>query len=171
MKKSLLLWIMLIVFVLSIMWVLIYLRSEGEFKKISHITVGDEVLKERKAVYLSYHFRWEGISNPTLKKVEFIKNDGTITAKVEDQILIKPYISKVDFGSYYEEEVIKEGIVNTLLPVLGYKPDDDFSLVFRVEINDPNWNDDIGTIRITYKKWGQTQFQNIPFADGLITEE
>jgi hypothetical protein len=38
------------VFVLSIMWALIYLRSEGEFKKISHITVGDEVLKERKAV-------------------------------------------------------------------------------------------------------------------------
>jgi hypothetical protein len=103
--------------------------------------------------------------------VEFIKNDGTITAKVEDQILIKPYISKVNFGSYYEEEAIKEGIVNTLLPVRGYKPDDDFSLVLRVEFNDPNWNDDIETIRITYKKFGQTQLQNIPFADGLITEE
>jgi hypothetical protein len=171
MKRNLIMWIIIFLFVISILWTYNYVSKNGEFEKLSHITVGKELLKKRKAVYLSYRFRWEGIGNPRLEKVEFIKKDGTITAKVDDQILINPFISKVDFGSYYEEDAIKEGIVKTLLPVKGFKPDDEFSLALRAELNDYEWNSDIGTIRITYYKFGQSVFQNIPFDDGLITEE
>jgi hypothetical protein len=171
MKKTLIMWFVVFVFVISALLAFRYFSNEGEFKKYSHVTIGREALKEGKAVYLSYHFQWEGMGNPTLEKVEFIKNDGTIVAKVDDQMLIKPFISKVDFGSYYEEAAIKEGIIDTLLPVKGFKPDDYFSLVLRVEPNDYEWDSDIKTVRIMYKKFGQSQFQNISFDDGIISKE
>jgi hypothetical protein len=171
MKKNLIKWIILFILVICILWIFNYVRNEGEFEKLSHITVGNELLKERKVVYLSYQFCWKGLGNPTLEKVEFIKNDGTIVAKVDDRVVIKPFISKVDFGSFYEEDAIKEGIVKTLLPVKGFQPENEFSLALRVNLIDYELNSDIGTIRITYNKFGQSEFQNIPFDDGLITEE
>jgi hypothetical protein len=171
MKKNLIKWIILFILIICILWIFNYVRNEGKFEKLSHITVGNELLKERKVVYLSYQFSWKGLGNPTLEKVEFIKNDGTIVAKVGDRVVIKPFISKVDFGSFYEEDAIKEGIVRTLLPVKGFQPENEFSLALRVNLIDYELNNDIGTIRITYNKFGQSKFQNIPFDDGLITEE
>jgi hypothetical protein len=172
MKKSLIKWIILIIFFISILWIFNYLSNEGKFDKISHITVGHELLKERKAVYLSYLFSWNGMSNPTLEKVDFIKNDGTIVAIFDEQVLIKPLISKVNFGSLYEEDAIKEGIINKLLPVNGFKPDGEFSLVIRVEQKDYyyDWNNDIDTVRITYKKFGQSHYQNISFDKGIVAD-
>lgn len=170
MKRDLIKWIIVFLFVISILWTYYYVSKNGEFEKLTHVTVGKELLNERKVVYLSYHFRWKGIGNPTLEKVEFIKKDGTIVAKVDDQILINSYISKVDFGTYHEEDAIQEGIVKTLLPVKGFKPDDEFSLALRVELNDYEWSD-IDSIRIIYNKFGQSVFQNISFDEGLITEE
>ncbi|MBN3555705.1 hypothetical protein JYA63_15615 [Fictibacillus nanhaiensis] len=171
MKKNLIMWVIIFLFIISIIWTYHYVSNNGEFEKLTHVTVGKELLNERKVVYLCYRFRWEGIGNPSLEKVEFIKKDGTMIAKVDNQILIKPYISKIDCGTYHEEDAIKEGIVKTLLPVKGFKPDEEFSLVLRVELNDYEWNSDISSIRITYNKFGQSVFQNIPFDDGLITEE
>jgi hypothetical protein len=172
MKKSLIKWIILIIFFISILWIFNYLSNEGKFDKISHITVGHELLKERKAVYLSYLFSWNGISNPSLEKVEFIKNDGTIATKFDEQVLIKPFISKVNFGSFYEEDATKKEIVKKLLPVNGFKPDDEFSLVLRVEQKDYdyNWDNDIATVRITYKKFGQSHYQNISFDKGIVED-
>jgi hypothetical protein len=171
MKRTLMKWIVVSVLVISAIFAFRYLSHEGKFEKYSHVTIGKETLKERKAVYLGYQLKWEGIGNPTLQKVEFIKNDGTIVAKDDDQMLIKPFISKMDFGGYYEEDAIKEGIIDTLLPVKEFKADDDFSLVIRVEPNDFEWDRDIKTVRIMYKKFGQTQFQNISFDDGIISDE
>jgi hypothetical protein len=171
MKKTLIMWIVVFIFVISTLLAFRYFSKEGEFEKYSHVTIGKETLKEGKAVYLSYHFRWEGMGTPELEKVEFIKSDGTIVAKVDDPMRIKPFISKADFGSYYEEAAIKEGIIDTLLPVKGFKPDDYFSLVLRVEPNDYEWDSDIKTVRIMYKKFGQSQFQNISFDDGIISKE
>jgi hypothetical protein len=168
MKKTLMKWIIVCVLVISALSAFRYLSHEGQFEKYSHVTIGKETLKEGKAVYLGYQFQWEGMGSPTLQKVEFIKSDGTIVAKDDDQMRIKPYITKVDFGSYYEEDAIKEGIINKLLPVKGFKTDDFFSLVLRVEPYEYEWDSDIKTVRITYKKFGQTQFQNISFDDGII---
>ncbi|OOE14628.1 hypothetical protein UN64_05420 [Fictibacillus arsenicus] len=171
MKKTLIKWIVICVLVIGVLWAFRYFSHEGEFEKYSHVTIGKETLKEGKPVYLGYHLQWEGIGTPELQKVEFIKSDGTIVAKDDDQMRIKSYITKVDFGSYYEEDVIKEGIVNKLLPVKGFKADDDFSLVLQVEPNDFEWDSDIKTVRVMYKKFGQTQFQNISFDDGIISNE
>lgn len=171
MKKTLMKWIVVSVLVISAILAFRYLSHEGKFEKYSHVTIGKETLKEGKAVYLGYHLRWEGMGNPTLQKVEFIKSDGTIVAKDDDQMRIIPYITKMDFGSYYEEDAIQEGIIDKLLPVKGFEANDDFSLVLRVEPNDFEWDSDIETIRVMYKKFGQTQFQNISFDDGVISNE
>lgn len=171
MKKTLIKWIVVSTPVIGALWVFRYLSHEGEFEKYSHVTIGKDTLKEGNAVYLGYQFQWKGIGNPTLQKVEFIKSDGTIVSKDDGQIRIKPYITKQDFGAYYEEEVIKERIIDTLLPVKGFKPDNSFSLVLRVEPYEYEWDSDINTVRITYEKFGQTQYQNISFDDGIISDE
>jgi hypothetical protein len=38
-----------------------------------------------KKYYLGYDFSWEGIGKPTLEKVEFIKKDGSIVGKDDDE--------------------------------------------------------------------------------------
>lgn len=171
MKKNLLVFAFLIVLVISIGWVFDYLSHNGGFTKWSHSTLEIELFEDGKAFYLDYHFRWEGIGNPTIEKVEFIKKDGTIVAKDDDQFRIQPFVSKVRHGMFDEESANKEGIIDALIPVKGFKVNDDFYLVLRAELTDNDIDNDIRTVRITYKKFGITQFQNIPFDNGIISEE
>jgi hypothetical protein len=174
MKKTFLVWTIFLVVMTCIVWTFIYLSSEGEFEKYSHTSMGIEGLKEDKPAYLSYEFKWNGIVAPTLEKIEFIKRDGTFFEKSDDNLVIEPFVGKADFGSYYEEDAEREGKLDSLHAVQGFKVEDSlFSLALRVEFKDPNWNgdNDISTIRITYNQWGNTQIQNVPFGEGIITDK
>jgi hypothetical protein len=118
---------------------------------------------------LGYNFSWEGIGNPTIEKIEFIKRDGTIVAKDDDEFRIKPLIASTErIGTLDEETVIEEGLNDELVDVKGFQVDGNFNLVLRVELDVTNADNDIKTLRITYKKYGVTQFQNIPFDNGVI---
>ncbi|WP_078427376.1 hypothetical protein [Alkalihalobacterium alkalinitrilicum] len=171
MKKNIFILFIVVILAISFVWIFEYVSHEGEFTKWSHTTLGKNHFIEGKTFYLDYLIRWEGIGNPTLEKIEFIKEDGTIVAKEDDQLRIEPFINLGGYGQVDEEFAIKEGIIEELIPVKGFKVIDDFYLVLRVELTDSNFDKDISEVRMTYKKFGRTQFQYISFEDGLITEE
>ncbi|MFC0189553.1 hypothetical protein ACFFJY_14710 [Fictibacillus aquaticus] len=171
MKIRLLKWSIILAVVFGAVWTFQYVSNEGKFTKRSHTTVDIETLQKEKAVYIGYDLKWEGLGAPVLQKAELIKTDNTIVAKDDKQILIRLFINKTNFGAVSEEEVIKEGLYDNLLPVRGYKADGDFSLVLRVELVDKDWNQDIKSVKITYKKFGITHVQNISFSDGIITNK
>lgn len=149
-----------------------YISLEGEFTKFSHTTLGIEHFEDGNAYYFGYQFRWEGIGNPAIEKVEFIKSDGTIVTKDDDEFRIQPFIaSSESIGVLDEKTVIKEGLLNDFVDVKGYQIDEDFHLVLRVELEVTNPYKDIGSIRVTYKKYGITQFQYISFDDGVVTDQ
>jgi hypothetical protein len=170
-KKILLLFAGLIVLIIGIGLIFDYVSHKGQFTKWSHSTLGRELLEDGKTFYVGYDFKWEGFGNPTLEKVELIKKDGIILAKDDDQFRIEPFVSKQQLGSFDEDSAIKEGITDELIPVKGYKVNNDFSLVLRAQLADNETNNDINTVRITYKKFGIVQFQNIPFEEGIISGE
>ena len=70
-----------------------------------------------------------------------------------------------------EETVIKEGLLNDLVEVKGFQVDEDFYLVLRVELGVSNPYNDIGLLRVTYEKYGITQFQYISLDDGVVTDQ
>ncbi|OZM58487.1 hypothetical protein CIB95_02655 [Lottiidibacillus patelloidae] len=148
-----------------------YVSHDGEFTKWGHTTFGKSITNDGKAYYVDYHFTWDGIGNPTLEKVEFIKNDGIVITENDVQFRIKTFVANNMRGAFPEEQAIKEGIVDELIPVNGYQVKDEFYLVLIVKLVDPEMDNDIKTVRITYSKFGITQFQNIPFDDGIITDE
>lgn len=161
-----------IVLVISFWGLFNYISREGEFTKLSHTTLAIEGFEDGHAYYFGYNFRWEGIGNPTIEKVEFIKIDGTDVAKDDDKIRIEPFIASSErFGILDEDTVIKEGLVNDLVEVKGFQVDGDFDLVLRVELDVTNSNNDISSLKITYKKYGVTQYQYIPFDDGVVTDQ
>ncbi|WP_036849251.1 hypothetical protein, partial [Pontibacillus marinus] len=55
-----------------------YISGEGEFSKSSYSTARKELISEIDNVFISYRIKWRGIGNPTIKKIEFIRRDGTI---------------------------------------------------------------------------------------------
>jgi hypothetical protein len=170
-KKTLYIFAVLIVLIIGIGWIFNYVSHKGHFTKWDHTSLGRELFEDGKAYYVDYYFKWEGLGNPTLEKVELIKNDGMIVAKDDDQFRIETFVSKEQRGSFDEESAIKEGITDEQIPVKGYKVDDEFSLVLKAHLIDNETNNDINTVRITYKKFGIVQFQNIPFDDGIISGE
>jgi hypothetical protein len=160
------------VFVIGFWGLFNYISNEGEFTKWSYSTLEIESVEDGNAYYFGYKFRWEGIGNPTIEKIEFIKSDGTIVAKDDEQIRIQPFItSSESIGVLEEGTVIKEGLVNELVEVKDFKVDEDFYLVLRVELNVINPNNDISSLRITYNKYGVTQYQYIPFDEGFVTDQ
>ncbi|MFC7372481.1 hypothetical protein ACFQPF_12450 [Fictibacillus iocasae] len=162
MKRSLIL--IGLVLLISGLWFFNFIRDEGEFTKWSHASVGKGVLIESKAVYIGYHFRWDGIGKPTIEKVELLKRDGSEDAKVE------LYMSNKEIGTYDEEDAIKEGIIQTLFPVKGFTPDTNFFIVLRVGQGDIQSDQDIRKISITYTKFGQSHVQTLSFEDGVISD-
>ncbi|OIJ08805.1 hypothetical protein BKP35_17430 [Anaerobacillus arseniciselenatis] len=171
MKRNIVIILTVIVLIVSVWLAFKNISHDGAFTKWSHSTAGIEHFENGKAFYLGYYFRWEGIGSPTLEKIEFIKNDGEIVAKEDDEFQINSFIKTDGFGAVDEEYVISEGINDELLPVKGFNVDQDFHLVLRVKLKDVDVSNDIKMIRITYKKFGVTQFQNISFDDGIIKDK
>ncbi|UYZ23912.1 hypothetical protein [Mesobacillus jeotgali] len=171
MKKTIMIMLMIIIVAVGIIWTFDYVSSDGDFTKWSHTTMGSEYYKDDKKFYLGYDFTWEGIGKPTLEKVEFIKKDGTIVAKDDDEFKIEPYIAKGRYiGAFDEEQVLEEGIQEDFMNIKNYQVDNDFHLILAVQYNGTTPENDINLLRITYKKFGVTQHRNIPFDDGVITD-
>lgn len=149
-----------------------YLVKEGDFEKTSHTSMNKEALKKNSSLYIGYFINWNGIGSPTIEKIEFFKEDGSLLAKREDEIVITPFIDKKkEIGTMYEEDLIKEGYMDNLLDVKGYKVKDELNLVLKVEIGESIDFQDIGKIRIMYRKLGLTEYQEISFDDGIVTGE
>ncbi|MBS4196544.1 hypothetical protein [Lederbergia citri] len=174
MKKIIMILSVLIVLVIGFLWKFHYISRDGEFSKMSHGNVAIESFDDGKAVYIGYNFRWEGTGNPTIERVELIKKDGNIVTKVDDDFRIEPFIATgkaTTIGSMSEESVLEDELDKDLIPIKGFKVDKDFQLVLRVKFNGANIDNDIEGLRITYKKYGVTQFQNIPFEHILIHDD
>ncbi|WP_079508715.1 hypothetical protein [Mesobacillus jeotgali] len=169
MKRLILLVLFIVTF--ATFWTIDYCLYDGEFTKWSHTTVGLEHYKDGRIFYLAYHLKWDGFGDPALEKVEFIKRDGTIIAKDDDEFVIKPFISKAGHITGSDEaEVLAEGLNKELFEVKGYPADKDLYLVLSVGYRGNNPENDINVTRITYKKFGVTQHQDIPFDEGVITD-
>ncbi|MFI8684515.1 hypothetical protein [Rossellomorea sp. NPDC077527] len=166
MKKYLKRWGILFLLIICSLGAFNLLSHKGKFEKVSHVSVDKEIFNENQVVYLGYLIKWEGIGTPILEGVELILSDGT----EDDPDFVQSFISKMDFGSMEENEAIKEGLVQSLLPVKGYKPDNDFSLVLRVKPKHIEPDHDISSVRIFYKKFGQSQTQTILFGEGIVTD-
>lgn len=173
MKKIIVIMLVSIIFVLGFWGLFNYISHEGEFTKLSHATLGIEHFEDGNAYYFGYDFRWEGIGNPTIEKIEFIKSDGIIVAKDDDEIRIQPFLANSErrIGVLDEDYVIKEGLHNDLVEVKDFQVDEDFYIILRVELDATNFNNDISSLRIMYKKYGVTQYQYIPFDDGVVTDQ
>lgn len=175
MKKIIVIMFIFILLAISFLLSFNYISRDGEFTKWSHSTAGKGYFNDGRAIYLGYNFKWEGIGNPLLEKVEILKKDGTIVAKDDDEIRIEPYVASTQrIGALDEETVMKEGLNDDFINIKDFQVDEDFYLVLRVEFVDNDVNNvinDIESLRITYTKYGMTQFQIIPFDDGIITDE
>ncbi|WP_096154262.1 MULTISPECIES: hypothetical protein [Bacillus] len=172
MKRIIVVLLLLLILSISSWSIFNYVSRDGEFTKWSHGTVGKDFFEEEKVIYMGYFLRWEGRGNPILKKIEFLKQDGRLVEENDDDVRVQPYVTTVErFGSIDEERVLEEGYDNELLNVNGFQVDQDFHLVLRVEYFNTKTNNDIATIRITYRKNGVTQTQYIPFDDGVVADE
>ncbi|WP_226675108.1 hypothetical protein [Mesobacillus jeotgali] len=161
----------IIIVTVGTIWTFDYVSTDGDFTKWSHTTMGYEHYEAGKKYYLGYDITWEGIGKPTLEKVEFIKKDGTIVAKDDDEFKIEPYIAKNrNIGGLDEESVLEEGIHEDLTDIKNYQVDEDFHLILAVQYNGTTPENDIYLLRITYKKFGVTHHRNISFDDGIITD-
>ncbi|MDG5471916.1 hypothetical protein P6709_09160 [Jeotgalibacillus sp. ET6] len=170
MKKNIVVLLVFLVLIIGFWGVFNYISHNGEFTKLSHSTLGRERFEDGNAHYFDYHFRWEGMGNPIIEKVEFVKSDGTIVTKEDDEIRIHPFISSSEsIGVLDEETTIKERLLNELVEVKSFQVDEDFHLVLRVELNVINLKNDISSLRITYRNFGVTHYQYIPFDDGIVT--
>jgi hypothetical protein len=90
MRKTIIIMLVIIIIAVGTIWTFDYVSSNGDFTKWSHTTMGAEHYEGEKKFYLGYDFSWEGTGKPTLEKVEFIKKDGTIIAKDDDNSRLNP---------------------------------------------------------------------------------
>lgn len=173
-KKTILFLSLLLIIIIFVIWISTHIVHDGKFKKWSHTTTSEEHFKNGEAVYLGYDFSWEGTGRPTLKQIEFIKKDGTIITE-DDNYKIQTFIDITQngdlIGALDEKTVKNEGLINNLIPLENYQVDGDFRVVLRVEFHGINVENDINMIKITYKKYGVTQHQNMSFDEGIILEE
>lgn len=143
-----------------------YIFSKGEFiiGTTSYISMDAPIVEERLPFYIGYGIHWEGIGKPTLTNVTLIKQDGTELNEEDIQISVTSMIDEMGVtGVIDEESVIKEGYINEYLPVENYKVDDNFQLVYRVELHDSNYENNISHLIIEYKNFGFRQQQTMDF--------
>jgi hypothetical protein len=147
--------------------------NNGVFIKWSHTWMSHDntdFFEKKKPVYLGYAFDWEGIGEPILKDITLIKKDGT-TFKDNPQISITPYLSNRSLGSIFVEDAIKEGYLDSFLPVKDYKvTNDSFYLVLKIEIKNKGYRNNIDKLQIDYELWNFSKKQYIDFK-GVVSEE
>lgn len=171
MKRVIMIMLGIIIVSVGLIGTFDYISSDSDFTKWSHTTMGAEHFKNEKKFYLGYDFTWEGIGKPTLDKVEFIKKDGSIVAKDDDDFKIESFIAKSRYiGGFDEEQVLEEGIHEDFVDIKNYRVDKDFYLILAVQYNGKTPENDLNLLRITYKKFGVTHHRNIPFDDGVISD-
>ncbi|GAM12426.1 hypothetical protein [Mesobacillus selenatarsenatis] len=134
MKRLIVTMLVFIIVGIGSFWTFDYVSRDGDFTKWSHTTMGYEHYKEGKKYYLGYDINWEGIGKPTLEKVEFIKKDGTIVAKDDDEFKNEPYIAKNrNISGLDEESVLEEGKHEDLTDIKNYQVDEDFHLILAAQ--------------------------------------
>ncbi|MDG5788591.1 hypothetical protein QA612_13985 [Evansella sp. AB-P1] len=143
-----------------------YVFSKGEFVigSTSYITKDAQMVEEGLPFYMGYGLHWEGFGNPTLTNVTIIKHDGTELNKDDLQLSVTSMIDEMGVTGVIDEEyAMEEGYVNEYLPVENYKVEDNFILVFRVELHDSNYENNISQLIIEYNNFGFQQKQTLEF--------
>lgn len=106
--------------------------------------------------------------------MELIKKDGKSLTQ-EDGFQIVAFIDETTdgnvIGSADEETVNEDGLKERLVPINNYKlPSDTFRMVLQVHYDGDCATDDISDMKITYKKFGVTKTETIPF-EGILHEQ
>ena len=149
-----------------------YVFSKGEFviRSTSYASMDAPIVKEKLPFYMGYGLHWNGFGKPTLNNVKLIKQDGTELKEDDIQISVTSMIDKMGMtGVIDEESAIKEGNIKDYLSVENYKVDEISLLVFRVELHDENYENNISHIIINYKNFGFPQQQTLEF-EGFFKE-
>lgn len=173
MKKKYVFLSLFLIIVLAIIWATTHVINDGAYEKLNHVNVMKEHFENGEAMYLGYVFSWKGIGRPTLQQVELLKKDGTLLTE-DDGFLIETYIEETDgnsIGAVDENWAYTDGMVDRLTPMKNYQIDGGkFRLVLRVKYEGDRTKDDVSEMKITYKKFGITQSQTLPF-EGILTGE
>lgn len=174
MKKNILFVFLFLIFGIAVIWGATYFINNGKFEKTSHVTLLKEHFETGEAMYLGYNFSWEGSGYPTLQQVEFIKKDGKSLTQ-EDGFQIVAFIDETNdgngIGSANEETVNEDGLKERFVPINNYKlTSDTFRMVLQVNYDGDRSTDDISDMKITYKKFGVTKSEMIPF-EGILHEQ
>ncbi|WP_100404277.1 hypothetical protein [Bacillus solitudinis] len=143
-----------------------YVFSKGEFVigSTSYIAKDAPIVEERLPFYMGYGLHWGGFGKPTLTNVTLIKHDGTELNEEDLQLTVTSMIDEMGVTGVIDEDfAIEEGYINEYLPVENYKVEDNFMLVFRVELHDANYENNISHLIIEYKNFGFRQQQTMEF--------
>lgn len=176
MKRYFIIFAVIIIVILLGAWSYSYYKQisdPGLFSKWGHLNLRPEVKESGKSIYAGYPFRWEGHNQAALEKVEFLKQDGTILSIDDEQIYIKVFATRMPWGAFPEKHAIKEGRLDDLEPVKGFKVFDQeiFTLVLKVNVIDPNYKDEIHALKMTFEKMGRIHTQDISFEKGIFINE
>ncbi|MBM7578604.1 hypothetical protein [Jeotgalibacillus terrae] len=164
MKKPLAMTSIVLILAISAWLLFDYFSNSGAFTLGSHSSASQELLDQTSPIYLGYEMQWEGTGTPTLERIELIKRDGTIADTDQAAAFIA---TKGKIGMLGEQAVEKEELVE----VNGFQPENDIHLVIRVDKTKGFAENDIKEMRIIYKKYGVTQYQDLSFGEGIVTDE
>ncbi|MHC8517840.1 hypothetical protein [Sporosarcina sp. ITBMC105] len=174
MKKNILFVFLFLILGIAVIGGATYFINNGKFEKNSHVTLPKEHFETGDAMYVGYEFSWKGSGYPTLQQVEFIRKDGKSLTQ-EDAFLIVAFIDETTdgnvIGSADEETVNESGLKERLVPINNYKlTSDTFRMVLQVHYDGDRSTDAISDMKITYKKFGVTKTETIPF-EGVLHEQ
>jgi hypothetical protein len=135
-------------------------------------TDNTEVLEKGKTIYLGHSIEWEGFGTPKLKKIEFMKNDGTILKPNDEQINVTPYAEDINKGQFSTGTTNEQDdAVDKFKPVDGFLvTNNNFNLVLKVRIKDRSYENNINKMLIKYEKMGLTQEQYIDLEEFIIVD-
>ncbi|PPA69290.1 hypothetical protein [Jeotgalibacillus proteolyticus] len=168
MKKRLIIFMALLAGLLLLFY---FVFSKGEFvMESSSYLDKDAPDNVDQSFYLGYGLHWEGFGEPVLSRVTVIKNDGTELDEEDGEMTVFAMIDEMGRTGIIDEEAAKnEGYDDHYLPVEAYKVDENFLLVFRAELHDANYENNISHLLIEYKKFGFQQKQLLEF-EGFFRE-
>lgn len=150
----------------AFVFIVYFVFSKGDFVmgSTSYIAMDAPIVEERLPFYIGYGIHWEGFGNPTLTDVTLMKKDGTELGEGDLQLSVTSMVDEIGVtGVIDEESVLKEGHIDGYLPVENYPVDNNFLLVFRVELHDPDYENNVSHLVINYKNFGIPQKQTLDF--------